>query len=288
MYILVPHHNIPADGPLVLGSIISDLSDPESLNEGAVVDIPRDSIRTVHKYNWQDTTESARRGSASVWVHYLNAFLGGSLGGTCDTKTVVHYKISDLETTYFTPNQVYVEDAVNKHKVRTYIEGALYTPLYMITGLKIARGPGSQVTSLKSYGREGQVKTGLSASVAGFPFTVDNGDVTLRQAGVKNTSYGGSSDFVIAYRLGKITFHKTADGSHTLKHEKYTVGAVLGEDDAPSRRESSSKITASVQFDGDHTIAEELRKEKEEVVIAIDEEDNQECSCFVVPPPEGT
>ena len=282
MYLLVPHHDIPADGPLLLGSIISDPRDPESLNEGAIVEISSDSIHTIHKYEWEETVESNGGANAGVCARYLSAFFGGSLGGNYNAKSFIHYRFRDLETSFFTPSQGYVEDTVNKHKVCTYLEGSRFAPVYMITGLKIGRGPDSQVTSSRSYSREGHIQTGLSTNMAGYPFAIDTGSTSVHQSGAKETKFRGSSDFVIAYRLAKITFHKKVDGVRIPMHEKYTVGALLGEGEGLSR--DDDKLALKVRVDRDAAVAEELSKE--DLATAIDEEDNHECMCFIVPPAE--
>jgi hypothetical protein len=285
MYMLLPHHDIPADGPLVLGSIVSDLRDPgDSLNEGAVVEIAQSSIRTVHKYDWQCTIESTQGGRAGVLARFFGALPWASLGASFDAKTVVHYSFRDLETTYFSPSQAYVEAAVNKPQLKEYLDGAQYTPVYMITGLKIARGPDAQATNRRTYGREGYGKVGVTTSMAGYPIVVDAGEVALRQSGVDDTSFGGSSDFVVGYRLCKITFKENSEGGHAAKRENYTVGAMWGFDGEHNGADGSSNIMVKVEFDGDHAIAEELGTEK--VITAIDEGDDLECRCFIVPPAE--
>ena len=279
LYLLAPHHDIPADGPLVLGSIISDLRDPDSLNKNAIVPIAQRDIQTSHKYDWQYTTETSRGGCLNVCARYLSSFFNSTLGGNSNDNSVVRYHFRDLETTYFTPDLSYVKKAVNKHKVHTYLEFASFTPVYMITGLKIGRGPDSQIAAANSHGIEGHGRTGISTSAAGFPFTVDSGDVTLRQSGVKEASFRGSSDFVVAYRLVKVTFHKNADGSHAPSYDKYAAGAMLGE--TAMAEKEDAKVYPEVRVDGDKVLLEELGEE--DLITAIDEEDNQECRCFIVP-----
>jgi len=281
LYLLAPHYDIPADGPLVLGTIISDVRDPDSLNEGALVEISPSSIYTTHKYDWDETVESNQGANASVCARYLSAFFGGGLGGHWDAKSIIHFRFPDLETTYFKPSQEYVKNAVSKHKVRAYLEGSRFTPVYMITGLKIGRGSDSQITSSSSYTREAHINTGLSANVAGYPFVIDTGGMSVHQTGGKGTMFRGGSNFVIAYRLAKITFQQKADGTHASTHENYTVGALLGEDDDLSR---DDELSLSVRVDGDDAVADELCEEK--LVMAIDEDDNHECMCFIVPPAE--
>lgn len=278
-YILVPHHDFPADGPIVLGSIITDLRDPgDSLNKESIVEIP--SKYTSHKQDWRHTIELRRDGRTSVWARYLS-FLGlhGNFGASFDARTTEHYRIEDLETTYFSPTQAYIEEAVNKPDIRSYLKGSRYAPVYMITGVKIARGPGSEVISKRTLGREGHAHFGFF--MAGSPLTLDAGDMMLHQAGADNTSFRGSSDFVIGFRLAKITFYENAEGVRVPKQQNHTDGAMLGIKEGQTRGESCSTITAKVKFDGDEAVANELREE--DLITAIDEDDGQECRCFVVP-----
>jgi hypothetical protein len=278
-YILVPHHDFRADGPVVLGSIITDLLDPgDSLNKESIVEIP--SRYTSHKQDWEHTIEFIREGRAGVWARYLSFLgIGGNFGASFDTKTTDHYRIKDLETTYFSPTQAYVEEAVNKPEVRSYLKGSRYAPIYMITGVKIARGPGSEIISKKSLRREGHAQ--FSLSVAGSPLALDAGDMMLHDASVDNTSFRGSSDFVIGFRLVKITFHETADGVRVPEQQKHIDGAMLSIKEGQTKGESYATITVKVRFDGDEAVADELREE--DLITAIDEDDNQECRCFVLP-----
>jgi hypothetical protein len=181
----------------------------DSLNKESIVEIS--SRYTSHKKDWEHTIELIRDGRTGVWAQYLSFLgLGGNFGASFDARTTDHHRIKDLETTYFSPTQAYVEEAVNKLGVRSYLKGSQYAPVYMITGVKIARGPGSEIISKRSYGREGHAHFGLS--VAGSPLALDAGDMMLHQAGADNTSFSGSSDFVIGFQLAKISFHENAEG----------------------------------------------------------------------------
>jgi hypothetical protein len=282
-YMLVPHYDFPPDGPIVLGSIISNIRDPgDSLNEEDIVEIPESSRHTTHKFDWQHTAESINGGGTGLWARCLSILgFGGNINAHFDSRSLDLYRIRDMETVFFSPSQTYLKQAVNKDCVRQYLEGSLYAPVYIITGLKIVRGPGAEVTKRRSLGGHGSAKFGVPGTVAGFPFAVDTGEVTLHHSGSENTSFGGGSDFVFGYRLGKITFHKSPQGAQVPKHQAYTVGAVLGVKDNPSVKNSPAAITATIEFGGDDAVAQELRGE--ELIPAIDEDDNQECKCFVVP-----
>jgi hypothetical protein len=117
-YLLVPHHDYPAGGPIVLGSIISDPLDPgDSLNQDNRVYILPNTIYTGHKTNWEHTIEHIEDGRVGVWAQCVNILgLGGGIGASFDMKTYDHYKFDDLETTYFYPRQAYVEEAVKRRR----------------------------------------------------------------------------------------------------------------------------------------------------------------------------
>jgi len=103
----------------------------------------------------------------------------------------------------------------------------------------------------------------------------------IEPAGVDNTSFLGSSDFVIGYRLAKIMFHKNAAGVRVSKQYKHTDGAILGVKQGQNSGDSSSAITKILTFDGDDAVAQDLREK--DLITAIDEDDNKECGCFAVP-----
>lgn len=285
LWMLVPHHDFPANGPLVLGSIIANLSEPgDSLNEEAIVEIPQSSVHTSHKYHYRTTIESTTNGGAGVVARFLSTFSWGRLGASFDAKTSTEFQFRDLETTYFSPKPSYIKESVNKRDVQEYLKGANYAPVFMVTGLKISRG-GAQITKRSSSGRSGQGKVGLTADVAGFPIAIDSADVTLNQSGLEETSFRGSSDFVIGYRLGKISFHEDEDGNRKPKLTSHTAGTMWSADNENEEGDASVEIPAGVQFDGDDAIVEEVCQE--DLILAIDEEDDQECRCFVVPAGEA-
>lgn len=282
-YFLVPHHDIPADDSLALGGIILDPLDPNQLlNEGEVVDIPILNKHSSHKYDWERAVEDARDGRMSVWTRFVNLLgLGGSFGANSDVKTFTQYKFRDLETIYFNPNPSYVEDAVKKPAVLACLKKCAYKlPLYMVTGLKIVRGPGAAMTQRKTQEYGGHAGIGISAPF-GTPYVLDTGDVSGRQASRQETTFGGSSDFVFAYRLSRISFTKGDDQSPVAKQEKYTAGAMLG---AKSERKADDGVSIFMErliVEGEDAVRRDLRGM--ESVAAIDEDDEQLCECFVVP-----
>jgi len=281
-YFLVPHHDLPADGPLALGGIILDPLDPNQLlNEGEIVDLPILSKHGSHKYNWERTVEDARDGRMSVWTRFVNLLgLGGIFGANFDVKTFTQYKFRDLETIYFNPNPSYVEDTVKKPAVLSCLKKCSYKlPLYMITGLKIVRGPGAAVTERKTQEYGGHAGIGRSAPF-GSPYVLDTGNMSGREASLQETTFGGSSDFVFAYRLSRISFTKGDNQSTVAKQERYTAGAMLGAKSKRKADDHTSGFMERLRFDGEDAVVRDLHRMKS--VAAIDEDD-EACECFVVP-----
>jgi hypothetical protein len=284
-YFILPQYDFPADGPIKLGNIIYKPTEPdESINAEELVEIPPDSKRSIHHYNWCQTIESIGDGRAGVLARYLDIFgLGGNFGASFGTTKVEHYRFGDLETICFTPSQTYIEDAVSKPAVKRFVENVRYAPVYMVTGLKIARGPDSQVTNRKSIIREGRANLSLPGVIGFSPIAFDAGDLSFRQQSSTNTSFGGSSDFVFAYRLGKITFCNNFEDCPVPKLQKFKEGAMLA---ARQDRgdEGTTRITAKVTYEGEGAVAEDLCEQ--DAFIATDEDDNSKCRCFIVPPKE--
>jgi hypothetical protein len=281
-YMLVPHHDFPADGPILLGTIILDPQQPgESLNEAEIPEIPPTSKYSCHKYNWEQTVDSTRNGNTSVWARCVNILgLGGSFGLGFNTVAVDHYRFADLETTFFTPSQDYIEKAVKTPKVRSFLEGARYVPVYMVTGVKIVRGPGSHVVSRRSIAQGGQANISVPSPMGAGGVVFDSGDVSFGQGGTANTSFNGSSDFVIGYRVGKITFQKVSEGDRVPRHQRHEVGAMLGISEG---RANEDAPTVKVILEEEEGIAEELHRQNMVAIGAIDEADDKDCKCFVVP-----
>lgn len=227
--------------------------------------------------------DSTRNGNTSVWARCVNILgLSGSLGLGFNTVAIDHYRFPDLETTFFTPSQDYIEKAVKTPKVRSFLEGARYAPVYMVTGVKIVRGLGSHVVSRRSIAQGGRANITVPGPMCAGGIVFDSGDVSFGQGGTANTSFKGSSDFVIGYRVSKITFQKDSGGGRVPRHQRYEVGAMLGISEG---RANEDALAIQVILEEEESIAEELHRQNMVAIWAIDDADDKDCKCFVVPLP---
>jgi hypothetical protein len=150
----------------------------------------------------------------------------------------------------------------------------------MITGLKIVRGPGAVVTEKKTQEYGGRVGTGMSAAF-GSSYIVDTGEMSGHQVRGQEATFGGSSDFVFAYRLSRISFTKDDNQIPVAKQERYTAGAMLGVKSERIAEDHVSEFMERLRVEGEDAVRRDLRGM--ESVTAIDEDDNKACECFVVP-----
>ncbi|KAH7388944.1 hypothetical protein BKA64DRAFT_125575 [Cadophora sp. MPI-SDFR-AT-0126] len=252
-YFVLTNFDLPPDGPIKLGSIIADPLEPEEiLNPGDVVALPSDHVRTSHKRDW-DIADSLQNGQVSVTARFLSSLrLDGTNGTGGNSEVTSRFSIQHVETLDFTPTQSYIDTAVNKESVRGYLEGCQYElPIFMITGLKIGRGLAQRL---------GEDATATASSAA-------------------------RSDFVIGYRLVRITASEVHDQGVGEEERSKVMGKMLGDDDGRDTDFGSLRITLTANIDGGREMAaHEVIGSKS--VTAVDEDGNTECLCVVVPPPQ--
>jgi hypothetical protein len=281
IWFLIPDFDFPADGPLVLGAIINNPLLPNRIiNEDSIADLPASSKRITHKKDWKHTVEIEQDGRIGILARFLGGLLGEGLGGNFDERTINEYDIEDLETTHFSPTESYVNDAVGAVDVQDFLKGSRFKfPVYMITGLKIARGASSQVLIRKRQVRGLHANTTFLGMSAVAPVEVDTGNIALRQTRHEESSFK-SSDFVIAYRLNKITFQKVAVQGPNVKQEEFVKGAMLGHENRKVEAEHWSKTRHAV-IQGEEGLVKELSASA--LAPAFDEENNEDCQCILVP-----
>ncbi len=258
-YFVLTSFDLSPEGRIQLGSIIADPLEPaEILNPGDVLDVPLDHVHTSHKRDW-DITDSLKDRQVCVTAQFISSLgLDRTIGTGPDSKDKGHFSIQDVETLDFAPTQTYIDEAVNKEGVYGYLEGCQYQlPVYMVTGLKIGRGLSKRL-----------------------PLASDAEVSSTRQ------NQSGTSDFVIAYRLVRITAGETKEQGLKWKQEKSKdgiIGKMLGDDDGRDTDFGSLRVTLTANIDGGREVdAYEIIGSKS--VLAVDEDGITECKCVMVPP----
>lgn len=132
-----------------------------------------------------------------------------------------------MDTTQFVPKEDYVQKCIEAVPVRRYLDRSRYRkPVYIITGLKTVTGAKAKSHKSRAIGGnlgfevDGTIWSGGTVPVGGGP------EIEGRAKKKERTTWEGSSDFVLAFRVRKVSV-KRSTGAVT-EEEDYQKGAMLG------------------------------------------------------------
>jgi hypothetical protein len=220
---------IPPQGQLQLGDILSRPfgAKPIAINRYDRTPIGKDRLDAVDKKgSVQKTAQDLFSGRLGIWASLL-ASLGIGLGvdlnihGLSKSEDVM--KIESLETHTFDVRDDYVKKVLSSQSVTDYINefkseapGAKEIPLYMVSGLKVAKGASSKFTDLSKAG----ANIGASESTG-------NADAKLLEVlwkRYRRLSFETSTDFVLAFQLTHIKYNVATDTTEQdVSLEKVTM-----------------------------------------------------------------
>jgi hypothetical protein len=230
-------------GTVLLGSITRNPKYPdEALNQGEIVPIIPTPTPLIHP-NWKAIAKNVKQGNIGFWARIVHTVsMGGEAGASANNTSDYDYSFEKLETVSFYPNQAYLDKAIETPQMKMYLKGAGYQPVYMVTGVKVVRGPNSTVKTNVVKAREAHANLGMFATVFGFLVNLGpeaKGSTQLRHevsfggpsaaGGLTADSTGDKTDFVIGYRLRVLTFQEK-DGEQTVDSEYYLEGDMMGDD----------------------------------------------------------
>ncbi|KAK3996587.1 hypothetical protein QBC44DRAFT_317182 [Cladorrhinum sp. PSN332] len=225
-YFLSPVPEMPVDGPIQLGSIVSSPGLVyEPVNSQPIS--PQSFGEKIQVHNNPNSQRSFQKSNARYLGLFaeLPAFFNSTLGTEWASSSAESWEFDNLQTLSFTPSMEYLRKTLDDEDVQQFVQdnkswlGGI--SLYMVTGLKIAYGASmlSQVARSRGYG--GTV--GLDLSALGVPTTLGP-EAALENGSVSSSTFNSTDPVVFAFRLRKIKIK--ASGS--LKHKGYTKGALLG------------------------------------------------------------
>lgn len=239
----------PPQGPLHLGHIVRNPSDPEviPLNREDRISIPEAEIPPPDiKDGFTSTRGQLRGGSVGVWAQLLGTIgLDASAGVEHANDEVIHVRW--LETVVFDPDIEYVRQAVNSTSVKAFLEASKFAlPVFIVTGLKIARGASTGSTAI----RASCAKLGLSAPVPGSGVGVGAAIDATKQS-YEGTSFEGSTDFILAFRVRRVKYKKGQ-----LEQNVYTKGASMMDGDDDDNNGSKSNELEILGLDEETDLSE--------------------------------
>lgn len=279
-YIPAPNCDYPPDGYLALGRILTDAFDPGTcLNPDGPLPFPPNMPKKSHpKRDWKDEKQNTSGGLIGLWAKFLQF-----IGVTAEVEVQWNnskedvYEFEELITESIEPTREYVENSVLDLPVaRHIVDSAFRDPVYMITGVRIAKG--AKVAIGRSREMSGKIRAGVngmleSTTASGGP------EAELRSNRQEDLSFHSESPFVYAYRLREIYYDKTLNVQHKpVKGSLYSLDS-LGKSVEEDRHVLENVLKVDDVADERDTI-KSLNIMTEEV---FDYVDNEPCD-FALPP----
>jgi hypothetical protein len=267
-YFLLPSFDIPPppDGPIFLGHILLDPSDPTPLNS-----TDRQPIAKVYPTwitDFKATRGQFRDGKFGVWAQFLEmSRFGGELSTKYEKSAQDIYTFKRIDTTYFIPDKKYVEKSMEAEEVEAFMKEERYKkPVYMITGLKVARGARLESANKVTSGSKAMLGVDGPALI---------GPIAKRsKTRTEELSFGDSSDFVFAFRLRKIRYRRD---KKTIEHQPFNEGAMFGIEEKDSMRKS-----LKLEIGEDDASAEDIKDLEDSGMLDMatskeKDDDNEDC-----------
>ncbi|OQE06987.1 hypothetical protein PENVUL_c015G01755 [Penicillium vulpinum] len=235
-YILSPNfHFKPGTGPIALGNIISDPLRPHRALTTVDTETLQENYPRVEKftdYEWRITRGDNRDVSISLWAEFLQT-VSGKISGGRSSDVQSNYTMESLETMYFVddPPLEEIQERLKVPRVQavtraTRIPG-FRTPVYMVTGVMIAKGFTADMEKKKSRNKgidfSGNAPSPIGQVGAGVNLTTST---SFEEA----DKWRAGEEFVFAYQLLKIEV-KGWKG-HRVEYDEYKHrAAYLSNDD---------------------------------------------------------
>ncbi|KLU85287.1 hypothetical protein MAPG_04315 [Magnaporthiopsis poae ATCC 64411] len=218
-YHRAPYWSIPPppQGPLQLGVAIADLANPIPLNPPPnQLAIPQADVHTTTQQGFRETTSTISSGGWDVWAKLIGLLLPAPLayGFASERQEEEVLCIDAVDTSLFFPTPELVRRAVDLPAIRTFLESTRFRkPVYLITGLKVARGASEAV--VRSRTRSANAGLGGGGALPGPAQT----QLQMQVRSLGQSSFESSSDFVLGYRLAKVKV-KRSGGVASLPHNQ--------------------------------------------------------------------
>ncbi|KAK4074575.1 uncharacterized protein Triagg1_5171 [Trichoderma aggressivum f. europaeum] len=226
-YHSAPNYSIPppdANGPLQLGSLLCELRDLAPLNTKDRRPVLEGDIFRSHKDRFGTAMSRQASGDMGIFAKLLGLDgVGGKLrinGALSKNEMLL---VDRLDTMYFDPSTEYMKLAMQTPSVRAFRDATRdREPLFMVTGIKIARGASASAMGSQALG--GGVEAGMPDLATGLvQIGATAGGEMSRES---QMGFQSSSDFVLGYRVSLINMKK-----NTERPKVYTRGATFVSDD---------------------------------------------------------
>lgn len=209
-WILVRGCQYVPGGSISLGQILVKPFDPSlPLLLDGPLKIPETAIERTHQTSVEVSSHSSLGGSFKIWADIDILPIKSELGAKHHTSKSTTWHFDRLDSEVMIPHLQDVQAAIVREEVVAQINRNKFNfrkRLYMITGIRIARGAKLQQKSSMSMGAN--AKVGVDLAALGVAPTTVGPAVDVTSTNSENHSFKNSSDFVYAYRVCEIHYGK--------------------------------------------------------------------------------
>ncbi|KAL7793614.1 hypothetical protein V8C37DRAFT_378459 [Trichoderma ceciliae] len=235
-YLLAPNFRFKPDtGPIALGNIITDPLRPHR----ALTAIDADSLRanyprieTITEYDYALSRATSQGVSMAVWTQFVQT-VSAKISGQRNSQAQASYAMDSLETMYFVtdPSLGEMEARLRVPRVQAFVKAdsfpGLRKPVYMVTGLMIAKGFTAQEE--KGNYKSSEVEAGGSVPTPAGDVGL-GADLASSMDNTQSHTWKVREDIVFAYQLLKIEI-KGWKGTKLKYDELRHKAAYLSRDD---------------------------------------------------------
>lgn len=263
-YLRSPNDDYAPDNNIQLGCVWRDPRDPGSFI-GAPLPVS-DDIKINHNYKGAWTIDLGResKGKIGFWTKIFQLPVTAAARLNWNSAEDGAYTVPTMDTYSIEPTPAYVEASVASVSEEIIKSG---DNLYMITGVKIARGGKGSNKESTNFSTETNI--GVDGSTAGVPVDVSE-QVSYSRGAYNNQGFASTGDFVFAYRLREIFYKKGV-----LKTKEFNKGAVLGEDMTSTNKDQEPVFVIEEIEVGDDDV------EVDGEFYTFSDDDGEECD-FVI------
>jgi hypothetical protein len=236
-YMLAPNWTFRSGGAIALGNIVADPFKPHVVLSRAGDASRLPETETIVERDWSLAVGKRRSVAAGVWASFLQS-AGAGLGGSRSREASAAYATDVLETVRFRDGggsggvdaASWARDRVAHDPVIAALmrpESLLSKPVYMITGLKIAKN--FRLTSGDASATEAYASLAVPVDGAGAVGVGGRGAVST---GSSSAYAFRAEDVVFAYQLHRIAPKGWRKGHKKIEVTEYQSSATfLGDDD---------------------------------------------------------
>lgn len=196
-YFLAPNWTFRPGGRIQIGNIIVDPLLPHKVlvKPDEIIPLPTE---TAQESNWQLATETIRSLSLNVWAAFLYT-IGVKVGASRLHVKSGQFTMDSLVTESIKddPSEAYINALCENSQVRPFmrLDHLLCKPVYIVTGLKVAKGFRFSGVDNRSSGITGDATAKVTAEVT------TGGAVDASNSKALSDQFEADNDIIFAYQL---------------------------------------------------------------------------------------